>query len=100
MLAKMFTGAVEASFHRGDAGIESFGDFGVAAAFLDQCEQRTILGPKLREGVPESIELLGIDRAGRLGNVFVLFTKREKDAPQFLTAELIDAGIARQPEEP
>ena len=52
MLAKMFPGAMEASFHRSDTGAENLGDLGVTATFLDQREERAILRPKLREGVP------------------------------------------------
>lgn len=100
MLAKMLTRTVKASFHRSDTRIENFGDLRMAAALLDQRQQRTILRPELREGVPEGIQLLRIHRARRLRDVFVLFAKREKDPPQLLPPELVDAGIARQTEEP
>ncbi len=100
MLAKMFARAVEASFHRGDTGIESFGNFRVAATFLHEGEERAILRAELGERVAERIELLGIDRAGRLGDVLVLITKRQENPAQFLAAELIDAGVAREAEQP
>ena len=58
MLAKMFPRTVEASFHRGDTGIESFGDFRVAPAFLDEREQRAVLRAELRERMPQRIQLL------------------------------------------
>lgn len=96
----MLTRAVKASFHRCDTRIENFGDFRMAAAFLDQRQQCAILRPELREGMAEGIQLLRIHRTRRLGDVFMLFPKGEKDAPQLLPAELVDAGIARQTEEP
>ena len=100
MLAKVFTRTVEASFHRGDTGAESLGNFGVAAALLDEREQRAVLGSELREGVAQRVELLGIHRTRRLGNIFVLLAKRQENPAQFLPAELIDAGVAREPEKP
>lgn len=100
MLAKMLTRTVKASFHRCDTRIENFSDFRMTAALLDQSQQRTILGAELRERVPKGIQLLRVDRARGLRDVFVLFAKGEKDAPQLLPAELVDAGIARQAEQP
>ena len=100
MLAKVFARTVEASFHRGDTGLESFGDFGVTAAFLHESEERAILRAELGERVAESIEFLGVDGAGRLGDVFVFVAEGQKDAAEFLPAELVDAGIAREAEEP
>ena len=100
MLAKMFARTVEASFHRGDTSGECFGDLGVAAAFLHEREQRTILRAELREGMAQRIQLLCIDRTGWLWNVFVLFAERQENPPQLLAAELINAGVAREPEEP
>jgi len=100
MLAKMFARAVEASFHCGDTGLESFGDFGVAAAFLHEGEERAVLRAELRERMAEGVELLGVDGTGRLGDVFVFVAKREKNAAEFLAAELVDAGVAREAEEP
>jgi hypothetical protein len=100
MFAKVFTSAMKASLHRGDSGIEGLGDFRVTAALLHQSEQSPVLGPELLKRMPERIEFLGIDRAGRLGDIFVLFTERQKDAAQLLPAKLVDAGVTREPEEP
>ena len=98
MLAKVFARAVEASFHRGHTRIENLGNFSVTPTFLDQREQRTILRSQLRERVPERIELLRIDCAGRLGDVLVLLAKRQEDSTQLLAPQLIDARVAGQPE--
>ena len=100
MLAKVFARAVEASFHRGDTGSENFGDFGVAASFLDEREQRAVLRTELRERVTQGIQFLRIDRAGWFWNVFVLLAERQENPPQLLAAQLIDAGVAREPEQP
>jgi hypothetical protein len=100
VLAKVLPGAVEASFHRGDTGLESLSYFGMAPAFLNQRQQRSILRPQLRQGMPEGIQFLGVHRSGRLRDVFVLFPKRQKNAPQLLPAQLVDTGVAGQPEQP
>jgi len=100
VFAQVFARAVEASLHGRDAGLEGFGDFGVAAALLDEREERAVLGTELREGVAERVEFLGIHRPGRLGDVFVLVAERQENAAQLLAAELVDAGVAREPEEP
>jgi hypothetical protein len=50
--------------------------------------------------MPERIQFLGIDGTGRLGDIFVLFSERQENPAQLLAAELIDAGIAREPEQP
>jgi hypothetical protein len=100
MFAKVFTGPMKASLHRGDGGIERESDLRMAAPFLHEGEQGAILRAKLSQGVPQRIQLLGVDGAGRLGNIFVFLTKREEDAPQFLPPQLVDARIARQPEKP
>jgi len=100
MLAKVFARTVKASFHRGDTGGENLGNFCVAAPFLHQCKQRTILRAQLSQGVAESVQLLGIHRAGRLGNIFVLLAKRQENPAQLLAAQLIDAGVAREPKQP
>jgi hypothetical protein len=100
MLAKMLTRTVKASFHRGNTGGKYLCYFGMTAAFLHKGQQRAVLGPKLGEGVAEGIELLGIHGAGGLRDVFVLVAKRQENPPQLLAAELVDAGIARQPEKP
>jgi hypothetical protein len=91
---------VEASFHRGDTGIESFGDLGVAAPLLDEGEQCAILRTKLGERVAQGIELLGIHRARRLGNIFVFLAEGQENAAQFLPPQLVDAGVPRQTEKP
>lgn len=100
MLAEMFTRTVQASLHRGNTGGKSFGNLGMAAAFLNEGEQSAILRAELGKGVAERIELLGVDRAGGFRDVFVLLTERQENATEFLAAQLVDAGIAREPEEP
>jgi hypothetical protein len=100
MLAKVFARAVEASFHCRDAGGKNFRDLRMTATLLDQCEERAILRAELRERVAQGVEFLGVDRAGRLGNVFVLFAEGEENPPQLLAAQLIDARVARETEKP
>ncbi len=100
MFAKVFPRPMEASFDGGDARVERLRDLGVAAAFLDEGEQGAVLRAKLGERVAERVEFLGVDRAGRLGDVLVFLAKREKNAAEFLAAELVDAGVAREAEEP
>jgi hypothetical protein len=100
MLAKVLARAVEASFHRDDTGLKGFGNFGVAAPLLHQREERAIMRAELGERVAEGVEFLEVHGAGRLGDVFVLFAKRQENAAQFLAPELVDAGVAREAEEP
>lgn len=100
MLAKVLARAVEASFHRGDTGVESFSDLGVAAAFLHQRQQSPILRPELSERMTQRVELLGVHGARRLGNIFVLFAKRQKNPAELLAAQLIDARVSRQTKKP
>ena len=100
MLAKVFACAVEASFHRGNTGIESLGNLGVAAAFLDERQERAILWPQLRQSMTQGIEFLGIHRTRRFGNVFVLLAEGQKNPAQLLPPQLIDARIPREPEQP
>ncbi len=100
MLAKMLAGAVEASFHRDDTGLESFGDFSVATTLLHEGEQRPIMRAELGERMAERIEFLEAHGTGWLGNVIVLVAKRQENATQFLAPELVDAGVAREPKEP
>jgi hypothetical protein len=100
MLAKVFPRTVEASFHRGDAGVESFGNFGMAPAFLNQREQRAILRPQLRERMTQGVELFGIHRTRRLRDILMLFAEWQKNPAKFLPTQLIDARIAREPEQP
>lgn len=96
----MFTRTVQASLHRGNTGGKSFGNFSMTAAFLHQGEERPILRPELGERMAQGIEFLRIDCTGWLRNVFVLLSKREKDAAEFLAAQLVDAGVPREPKEP
>jgi hypothetical protein len=100
VLAKLFSGPVQTGFHRGHAGIQRLGDFGMAAAFLNQGQEGAIVGPQLVQGVAEGVELLGIDGAGRLGHILVFRGKGKEDPPQLLAAEMVDAGVAGQPEQP
>ena len=100
MLTKVFARAVKASFHCGNTCGQNFGDFRMAAALLHQREEGAVLRAKLGECVTQGIQFLGIDRARGFWNVFVLFAKRLKNPAQFLPAELVDAGVARQPEQP
>ncbi|MEO6245638.1 MAG: hypothetical protein ABIQ12_09385 [Opitutaceae bacterium] len=100
MLAKVFARAVEASFHCGDTGAENFGDLRVAAAFLDERQERAVLRAQLREGMPQGIELLRVHGSRGLRDIFVLFAERQKNSAQFLPAQLINAGVAREPKQP
>jgi len=100
MFAQVLAGAMQPRLYGGDAGGENFGDFRMAAAFLDQGEQGTILGTELVERVAEGIEFFGINRARGLGNVLVLGPERQKNPAEFLAAELINAGIAGETEQP
>ena len=100
MFAKVFPRAMEASLHRGHARVESFSDLGVTPALLHQREQRPILWPQLAERVTQGIEFLRIHRARRLGDVLMFLTERQKDPAQLLPAQLIDARVAREPEQP
>ena len=100
VLAQVLSGTVKASFHRGNAGVEGLGDLGMAAPFLHEGQQRAVLRPQLPESMTQGIELLRIDRSRRLRDVLMLLAKGEKDTPQLLPPELIDAGIAREPEQP
>jgi len=100
MFAKVLTSTMEASLHCGDTGLKGFRNLRMAAALLDESEQGTILRAKLGERMAERIELLGIDRARRLGDVFMLLAEGQKDPAQLLAAELVDARVAREPEKP
>ena len=100
MLAKVLARAVEASFHRGNTGIENFGNLGMATPFLDERKQRAVLRPQLRQRMPQRVELFGIHRSRRFGNVLMLLAEGQENPPQLLPAQLIDAGIAREPEQP
>ena len=100
MLAKMFAGAMEASLHRRDAGFERLSDLRMTTPFLHQGKQRAVLRSKLAERMTQGVEFLGIDRPGRLRNVFVLLAERKKNPAQLLPPQLIDTGVAREPEKP
>ena len=100
MFAKVFAGTMKASLHRGDTGLESLGNFRVAAPFLDESQQGAVLRSELRQRMAQRVEFLGIDSSGRLGNIFMLLAEREKNPPQLLAAELVDAGIAGEAEKP
>jgi hypothetical protein len=100
MLAKVFSRAVEASFHRGDTRVEGFCNFCVAATFLHKREQRPILRTKLGKSMPQRVEFFGIHRTRRLRNIFVFLPEREKNAPQLLPPQLVDAGVPREAEQP
>ncbi len=75
MLAKVLTRTVEASFHRGDTGGEDFGDLRMAAAFLNQGQERPVLRTNLGQRVAQGVKFLRIDGPGRLGNIFVLLAE-------------------------
>ncbi len=100
MFAKVFAGPVKASLHCGHAGAEGFGDFRMTAALLHKSQERPILRAELLERMAQGVQFLGVHRAGRLGDVFVLLAKGQENSPQFLAPQLVDAGIARQPEKP
>lgn len=55
MLAKVFASAVQSSFHRGDAGVESDGNLGVTPTLLHEGKQRAVLRAKLSESMAESV---------------------------------------------
>ncbi len=100
MFSQMLTGAVETSFYGSHTRAKGLGNLSVAAAFLHEGEEGAILGAKLGKGVAEGIELLGIHRAGRLGHILVLGRERGEYPPQLLPAEVVDAGVASEAEEP
>ena len=100
VFTEVLPGAMQPGFHCRNAGGKDFGNLGVTAALLDEGEERAILGPQLRESVAQGVEFLGVDGAGRLGDVFVFGAKGEKNATQLLPAELIDAGVPSESKEP
>jgi len=91
---------MQSRLHRHDTGPGRFCHFDLTAAFLSKREQGAIFGRELLQGMLQSVEFLGIDRSRRLGNILMLLAERREDPPQFLPPEMIDAGIARHPEEP
>ena len=94
MFAKVF-GRDGAGFHRGDAG-------GEVIWLRPSCTRarRAILRAQLGQGMTQRIEFLGVDGPGRLRNVFVFLAEGQENPPQFLAAQLIDAGVARKAEKP
>ena len=50
--------------------------------------------------VTQGIELFRADRAGGFGDVFVLGCERRENPAEFLTTEVIDAGVAREAKQP
>jgi hypothetical protein len=100
MFSEVFPGAVKPGFYRRDAGAERDRDLGVAAAFLHQCEQGTVLRPELGERVPQRVEFFGADGAFRLGDVLMFRGEWREYPAQFLTAEVIDTGVSGQTKQP
>ena len=100
MFSKVFSGAVEPGLYRRDAGAKRDRDLGMAAAFLHQCEQSTVLRPELGERVPQRVELFGTDGTFRFGDVLVFRGEGRKDPSQFLPAEVIDTCVAGQTKQP
>ena len=96
----MFPGPVQASLHCGHAGREDRRDFGMTATLLDKGEEGTVLRAELGKGVAQGVEFLGVDGARGLGDVLVLGREGQEDAAELLTAQLVDAGVAREAEEP
>jgi hypothetical protein len=97
---EVFASAMKTGLHGGDAGAKGFGDLGVTAAFLHEGKENAVLRTKLGKSVTESIEFLGIDGSAGLRHVFVLGRERQKDAAEFLAPQVVDAGVAREAEEP
>jgi hypothetical protein len=100
VFAKVLARPVKASFHRRDAGGQDLGNFGMAPTLLDEGEQRAVLGAQLGERMAQGVKFLGAYCAGRLGDVFVLLAKWEKNPPQLLAAQLVDAGVAGESKQP
>lgn len=100
MFAEVFARAVEPSLHGSHTGRQNLGNLCMAPAFLNEREKRPILGTKLGQGVTQSVQFLRVDGPRRLRNIFVLFAERQKDTPQLLPAQLVNAGVTRQSEEP
>lgn len=91
---------MQSRFYGGNTGTQGDGDFRMTAAFLHEGEKGAVLRAKLVERVAECVEFLGADGTGRFRDVFVLRGERREDPTQFLTAEVVDAGVAREAEEP
>ena len=69
-------------------------------AFLRQREQGPVGRTQARQRVTQRVELLRVHRAGRFRNVRVLRREGRENPPQPLAPQVIDAGVAREPEEP
>ena len=79
MVAELFASAMQASFERDDANPDGFGHFVLAVSLLGECEQRSVFGFKLGEGVTERVQFFAVHRTRRLRDfgVFLLFQRRE-----------------------
>jgi hypothetical protein len=100
MFSKVFSGTVEAGLHGRHARAQSDCDLRMTAPFLHEGEQSSVLRPKLGERMAQSVEFFGPDRALGFRDVLVFRRKRREDASKFLAAEVIDAGVSREPEKP
>src|SRR5271157_2476013 len=98
--SQLFAGAVEARLDGRHARPEGLGDLGMAAALLHEREERAVARPKLGERVSESVELLRVHGPRRLGHILVLGRERDEDPAQLLAPQVVDAGVAREPEKP
>jgi hypothetical protein len=100
-LTELFASAVETGFEGDYADTGGVGHFLLAPPFLRKGDEGAVFGFEFGEGVPEGVELLAVHRRRRLGDFEMLFLfERGKKTLPALTAEMIDAGIARHPEEP
>jgi hypothetical protein len=79
VLTKMFTGAVQSSFHCCHRDPEGLGNLPVAAALPDEREESAVLWTKLGKGVPEGVEFLSVDGSVGLGNVLMLGAKGQEN---------------------
>jgi hypothetical protein len=100
VFSEVFSCPVQSRFYGGDTGTKRDGDFRMTPAFLHESEEGAVLRAKLVERVAEGVEFLGADGPGRFRDIFVLRAERCKNPTQFLAAEMVDAGVARQAEEP
>ena len=91
---------MQSCLHGHYAGARRFCHFDLTAPFLSERQQSAVLRRKLLQRMLQCIELFGVHRTCRFGDVFVLGRKRSEDPPEFLPPQVIDAGIARQSEKP
>ena len=84
--------------HHGRA--RCFCHFDLAAAFLSKGEQGAIFRGKLLQRMSQCIQLFRVHRPCRFGDILVLRRKRRENPTEFLPPQVIDAGVARQSEEP